>query len=178
MEDYLVVGRIGRPHGLKGEVAVEPRTDEPDRRFATGLRLHARRDRPGASGASGELTVLGTRWHSGRLLVTFEELADRNAAEEARGTLLVVPVDPEETPEDPEEFYDHQLVGLRVVTPTGEDLGVLTEVVHGAAQDLLAVKVDDREVLVPFVSALVPEVDVAGGRIVVDDRPGLFADTD
>src|SRR3954470_16644537 len=63
MEDYLVVGRIGRPHGLKGEVAVEPRTDEPDRRFAAGLRLHARRDRPGAApGATGELTVLGTRW--------------------------------------------------------------------------------------------------------------------
>jgi 16S rRNA processing protein RimM len=173
-----VVGRIGRPHGLKGEVAVEPRTDEPDRRFAVGARLQTRRDRPGSRpAATSELTVVATRWHSGRLLVTFEEVADRTAAEEARGTMLVVPVDPEEAPEDPEEFYDHQLVGLRVVAPTGEELGVLADVVHGAAQDLLAVRVGDREVLVPFVSALVPEVDVAGGRIVVDDRPGLFAES-
>jgi 16S rRNA processing protein RimM len=177
MEDYLVVGRIGRPHGLKGEVAVEPRTDEPDRRFAAGARLHTRRDRPGSKpAATTAVTVVGTRWHSGRLLVTFEEIADRTAAEEARGTMLVVPVDPGETPEDPEEFYDHQLVGLRVVAPSGEQLGVLTEIVHGAAQDLLVVRVGDREVLVPFVSALVPEVDVADGRIVVDDRPGLFTE--
>lgn len=173
MEDHLVVGRIGRPHGLKGEVSVEPRTDEPDRRFAVGAVLRAERNRPGAPDTT-TLSVTGTRWHSGRLLVTFAEIGDRNAAEDARGTLLVVPIDPDETPEDPEEFYDHQLVGLRVVTPTGEPVGELAEVVHGTAQDLLVVKVGDREVLVPFVAALVPEVDVAGGRIVVDDRPGLF----
>jgi 16S rRNA processing protein RimM len=175
MKDHLVVGRIGKPHGLKGEVSVEPRTDEPDRRFAVGASLRAERNRPGAPDTT-TLTVTDTRWHSGRLLVTFAEIGDRNAAEDARGTLLVVPVDPDETPEDPEEFYDHQLVGLRVVTPTGEPVGELAEVVHGTAQDLLVVKVGDREVLVPFVAALVPEVDVAGGRIVVDDRPGLFAE--
>jgi 16S rRNA processing protein RimM len=173
VEDYLVVGRIGKPHGLKGEVAVEPRTDEPDRRFATGSRLRTQRRRPGTD-AEGELTIRATRWHSGRLLVTFDELADRTAAEGARGTLLVVPVDPEETPEDPEEFYDHQLIGLEVVTVAGDRVGELAEIVHGAAQDLLVVRVGDREVLVPFVAALVPEVDVAGGRVVVDDRPGLL----
>jgi 16S rRNA processing protein RimM len=176
VEDYLVVGRIGKPHGLKGEVSVEPRTDEPDRRFAPGARLHAERSRPGAE-AGATLTVHGTRWHSGRLLVTFEEIADRTAAEDARGTVLVVPVDPDERPEDPEEFYDHQLVGLAVETTAGERVGELVEVVHGAAQDLLVVRAtDDREVLVPFVAALVPEVDLAGGRVVVDDRPGLFAE--
>src|SRR3954447_26837471 len=174
VEDYLVVGRIGKPHGLKGEVSVEPRTDEPDRRFATGARLRTERHRPGA-GAEGELTVEAMRWHSGRLLVTFEEIDGRTAAEEARGTLLVVPVDPDETPEDPEEFYDHQLIGLSVVTTDGEAVGELAEVVHGAAQDLLVVRSGDREVLVPFVSALVPEVDLARRRIVVDDEPGLFS---
>ena len=174
MEDYLVVGRIGRPHGLRGEVSVEPRTDEPDRRFAVGSRLTAERSRPGAA-APAAFTVSGLRWHSGRLLLSFEEIADRNAAEDVRGTLLVVPVDPDETPEDPEEFYDHQLVGLSVVLATGEVVGELTEVVHGAAQDLLVVDAGGREVLVPFVSALVPEVDLEGRRVVVDDRPGLFA---
>jgi 16S rRNA processing protein RimM len=90
--------------------------------------------------------------------------------------LLVVPVDPDERPDDPEEYYDHQLVGLAVVTPDGAPVGRLAEVVHGNAQDLLVVDVDGREVLVPFVSALVPEVDLDGGRIVVDDRPGLLAE--
>jgi 16S rRNA processing protein RimM len=176
VEDYLVVGRIGRPHGLKGEVSVEPRTDEPDRRFTPGARLRTERKRPGGDAVS-SLTVRDTRWHSGRLLVTFEEIADRTAAEDARGTLLVVPVDPSERPEDPEEFYDHQLVGLAVETTSGEQVGELVEVVHGTAQDLLVVRAeDDREVLVPFVAALVPEVDLEGGRIVVDDRPGLFAE--
>src|SRR5690349_16561176 len=138
MSETIVVGRIGRPHGLKGEVSVEPRTDEPDRRFAVGARLTAERNRPGKHDAV-TFTVAGTRWHSGRLLVTFEEIGDRNAAEDARGTVLVVPVDPDETPEDPEEFYDHQLVGLAVVSVDGDALGVLKEVVHGAAQDLLVV---------------------------------------
>jgi 16S rRNA processing protein RimM len=173
VDDYLVVGRIARAHGLKGEVAVEPRTDEPDRRFAAGARLHARRNRPGAV-AHEALTVTGTRWHSGRLLVTFEELADRTAAEEARGTVLVVPVDPEETPEDPDEFYDHQLVGLAVEDADGQRLGTVVAVAHGTGQDLLTVDVDGDEVLFPFVAALVPVVDVRGGRLVVDDRPGLL----
>jgi 16S rRNA processing protein RimM len=175
VEDYLVVGRIGKPHGLRGEVSVEPRTDEPDRRFAVGARLGAERNRPGQH-EERTFTVAGTRWHSGRLLVTFEEIVDRNAAEDARGTVLVVPVDPGERPADPEEFYDHQLVGLAVVSVDGEPLGELTEVVHGAAQDLLVVDHDGREVLVPFVSELVPGVDLAEGRVVVDDRPGLFAE--
>jgi 16S rRNA processing protein RimM len=175
VEDFLVVGRIGKPHGLKGEVSVEPRTDEPDRRFAAGATLRVERNRPG-SGSQGDetLTVRGIRWHSGRLLVTFEGIDGREAAEAARGTVLVVPVDPDETPEDPEEFYDHQLVGLAVESPDGDRLGTVTRVEHAGAQDLLVVDADGRSVLFPFVRALVPVVDVAGGKVVVDDRPGLF----
>ena len=173
MDDYLVVGRIGRPHGLRGEVAVEPRTDEPNRRFATGARLRTERSRPGAQPHE-SLTVLATRWHSGRLLVTFDEIGDRTAAEEARGTMLVVPVDPDETPEDPEEFYDHQLIGLSVEDTDGRQFGKVTAVEHTGGQDLLHLEVDGEDVLFPFVTALVPVVDVPGGRIVVDDRPGLL----
>ncbi len=162
-DDYVVVGRIGPAHGLRGEVFVEPRTDEPERRFATGSRLDT---------SGGPLTVAGARTHSGRLVVRFEEIADRTAAEASRGTELSVAIDAGESPEDPEEFYDHQLVGLRVETTTGEVVGELERVEHNAAQDLLVIRTPEREVLFPFVSALVPEVDVHGGRIVLDDRPG------
>ncbi len=165
MDDYVVVGRIGPAHGLKGEVFVEPRTDEPERRFATGALLQA---------ADGPLTVAAARTHSGRLVVRFEEITDRNSAEAARGTELTALVDTAEAPEDPEEFYDHQLVGLRVVTVEGEVVGELARIEHNAAQDLLVIGTPEREVLFPFVSALVPEVDVPGGRIVIDDRPGLL----
>ena len=170
-----MVGRIGKPHGLQGEVSVEPRTDEPERRFAAGATLHVESRRPGA-GSKGDdtFTVRTSRWHSGRLLVTFEEISGRTAAEEARGTLLVVPMDPDEQPDDPEEFYDHQLVGLTVESPEGVRLATVTDVEHNGAQDLLVLDVEGRSVLFPLVRALVPEVDVRGGRIVVDDRPGLL----
>jgi 16S rRNA processing protein RimM len=165
VEDYVVVGRIGPAHGLRGEVFVEPRTDEPERRFAAGSVLHT---------DAGTLTVDAARTHSGRLVVRFAEIDGRDAAEAARATELRVPLDVTERPEDPEEFYDHQLVGLRVVTVDGADVGELDRIEHNAAQDLLVIRTSAREVLFPFVNALVPEVDVSGGRIVIDDQPGLL----
>jgi 16S rRNA processing protein RimM len=165
VEDYVVVGRIGPAHGLRGEVFVEPRTDEPERRFAAGAVLHT---------DAGTLTVDAARTHSGRLVVRFAEIDGRDAAEAARATELRVPLDVTERPEDPEEFYDHQLVGLRVVTVDGADVGELDRIEHNAAQDLLVIRTSAREVLFPFVNALVPEVDVSGGRIVIDDQPGLL----
>jgi len=172
MADSVVIGRIGRAHGIKGEVSVEPRTDEPERRFAVGNVLDTRT--PGGDVRSSALTVTGLRWHQGRMLVRFAEFPDRTAAEAARGTLLEVRIQPDESPEDPEEFYDRQLVGLQVRTTDGGEAGTVTGVIHGAAQDLLAIKNNGREVLVPFVNALVPEVNVADGFIVVADRPGLL----
>jgi 16S rRNA processing protein RimM len=178
----VVVGRIGRPHGIRGEVSVEPRTDEPDRRFVAGAVLATEAPRgPAPTGAQRPqaLTVKASRWHQDRLLVTFEELADRTAAEGARGLVLLADVPEGARPEDPEEFYDHQLVGLRVVTTDGDDVGELTQVVHGSAQDLLVVRTTDgRDAMVPFVSALVPEVDLDGGRVLVADRPGLLTPLD
>lgn len=180
--DYVVVGRIGRPHGIRGELSVEPRTDEPERRFADGAVLDTRK---GAH--EGTLTVASTRWHQGRLLVHFEGVQDRNHAEELRGTELRTTIDPDELPDDPEEFYDHQLVDLRVEDLDGNEVGRVVGVEHNGAQDLLLIRPSTRRqapdgagsgsetVLFPFVQALVPEVDVAGGRIVVDDRPGLLA---
>ena len=120
-----------------------------------------------------ELTVTGSRWHQTTLLLRFEELTDRTAAESARGLLLHATVSADETPDDPDEFYDHQLVGLAAEDLDGGALGAVTAVLHGA-QDLLQIRTPDgRDALVPFVAALVPEVDLPGGRVVVADRPGL-----
>jgi 16S rRNA processing protein RimM len=172
-DDFLVVGRIGKAHGIKGEVSVEPRTDDPARRFKVGSVLATRSTRPGPA-PSATLTIETIRWHQDRLLMRFVEIPDRNAAEASRGTQLVVPIDPTEVPDDPEEFYDHQLIGLRAEKADGSLIGEVSEVVHGAAQDLLVIHTSTREVLIPFVSALVPLVDVPAGRLVVDDRPGLL----
>lgn len=167
----LVVGRIGRPHGVRGELTVEVRTDSPEHRFAPGSELATDPVK------AGPLVVTGFHWHSGRLLLTFAGVEDRTAAETLRNVLLVVDVDADERPEDPDEYYDHQLVGLAVVGAGGETLGMVADVLHLPSQELLAVTTPDgREVLVPFVVELVPEVDVAGGRVLVTPPPGLFED--
>jgi 16S rRNA processing protein RimM len=168
----VVIGRIGKPHGIRGEVTVELRTDEPERRFAAGTTLRAERPR-GTAAPWPALTVGATRWHQSTLLVRFDELPDRTTAEAARGLLLHTNVDAGEAPDDPDEYYDHQLVGLAAEDLDGRELGQVTSVLHGA-QDLLQIRTPDgRDTLVPFVAALVPEVDVTGGRVVVADRPGL-----
>lgn len=173
----VVVGRVGRAHGVRGEITVELRTDQPERRFAPGSVL-AVETPDGAAHPVESVTVVGSRWHHGRLLVRFEGFRDRNAADALRGTVLLSDVEPGESPDDPEEFYDHQLVGLDVRTTDGDDVGRVEAVVHGPGQDLLVVATGDGEALVPFVSALVPEVDLRAGRVVVADRPGLLAPAD
>ncbi|MEI5675831.1 MULTISPECIES: ribosome maturation factor RimM [unclassified Nocardioides] len=168
----VLVGRIGKAHGIRGDVTVDVRTDEPDRRFAPGsvLRVEAPR---GSSSTLRTLTVERARWHSSRLLVVFEEVPDRTAAEGVRGLLLHAEVPADESPEDPDEYYDHQLIGLTAYDVDGRLLGEVTSLQHGA-QDLLSIRTPEgRDTLVPFVKALVPEVDVRGGRLVVADRPGL-----
>lgn len=163
----VVVGRIGRPHGIRGAVTVEPRTDEPDERFAPDAVLLPQ------SGAS-PLVVRHSQWHSGRLLVEFEGVDDRNAAEALRGTILEVDRSDDARPDDPEEFYDSALVGCAVVTVSGESLGEVTEVAHLPAQDLLVVAREGSELLVPFVSEIVPDVDLEARLITVDPPEGLL----
>lgn len=168
----VLIGRIGKPHGIRGEVTVDVRTDEPELRFEPGARLDARAPK-GSAYTVKALTVEKVRWHQGVLLAKFAEIADRNAAEVARGVLLHAHVDPDESPADPDEFYDHQLIGLTAVNLEGEEIGTVTKLLHGA-QDLLQIRTPDRrDALVPFVTQLVPEVDVAGGKVVIADRPGL-----
>ncbi|WP_432485417.1 ribosome maturation factor RimM [Kineococcus esterisolvens] len=165
-----VVARIGRPHGVRGEVTLELRTDAPGERFAPGAVL--RTDPPGR----GPLTVESARWHSGTLLVAFAEVADRTAVEALRDTLLMADVD-EAAGAEEDAWYPHQLRGLAAVTADGTVLGEVADLITGTAQDLLVVTgTDGREVLVPFVERLVPTVDVAGGRVVLDPPGGLFVE--
>lgn len=169
----LTVGRVARAHGIRGEVCVEVRTDDPDARLAPGATLATDPE------SSGPLEVVTSRWHSGRLLVHFGGVRDRTAAERLRGTGLLVDVAADQRPEDPDEFYDHQLVGLRAVTRAGADVGQVVDVLHLPGQEVLALLGPDGcEVLVPFVAEIVPEVDLVANRIVLDAPPGLLADHD
>jgi 16S rRNA processing protein RimM len=166
-----VVGRIIRPHGLRGELSVEVRTDDPGPRYANGSVLGT--DPPQA----GPLTVTASRWHSGRLLVSFAEVVDRTDAELLRGVLLTVDAAEVPPPQEPDEFHDHQLTGLTVVTVSGELVGTVSDVLH-YGQDLLSVTpaagTSRQQVLVPFVAAIAVEVDLAAGKVVIDPPPGLL----
>ncbi|WP_263165294.1 ribosome maturation factor RimM [Streptomyces sp. SCSIO ZS0520] len=167
----LVVARIGRAHGIKGEVTVEVRTDEPELRLAPGAVLAT------DPASVGPLTIETGRVHSGRLLLRFAGSGDRNAAEALRGTLLIAEVDPEQQPEDPEEFYDHQLLDLDVVTADGTEVGRITEISHLPSQDLFIVeRPDGSEVMIPFVEEIVTAIDLDAQRAVVDPPPGLIDD--
>jgi 16S rRNA processing protein RimM len=167
----LVVGRVGRPHGLRGEVTVEVRTDDPAQRFAVGSVLTTN------PAERGPLTISTARWHLGRLLVMFEGYADRDAAEELRDTFLEIDSVDLKPLDDPEEFYDHDLIGLEVVTVGGEPVGAVKDVLHHG-QNLLVVAGSGArtgaEVLIPFVTPIVPEIDLAGRRLVIDPPPGLL----
>lgn len=167
----VVVGRVAKAHGLRGDVLVDVRTDEPARRFTVGARLHT---------ARGDLTVASMAWHGTRLLTRFEEVDGRDAAEALRGAELCLDVLADERPDDPEEFYDHQLIGLLVIDVEGRPVGTVSAVTHQPAQDVLSVRNDGgesagaetgegagAETLVPFVRELVPTVDLAAGRIVL-----------
>ncbi|MET9474292.1 ribosome maturation factor RimM [Streptomyces sp. NPDC002917] len=168
----LVVARIGRAHGIKGEVTVEVRTDEPELRLGPGARLAT------DPAANGPLTIETGRVHSGRLLLRFEGVRDRTAAEALRNTLLIADVDPAELPEDPEEFYDHQLIDLDVVLADGTEIGRITEISHLPSQDLFIVeRPDGSEVMIPFVEEIVTEIDLEEQRAVITPPPGLIDDS-
>lgn len=177
----LVVARVGRAHGLRGEVSIEVRTDAPDQRFVKGAVLHVEdgslRRSLESSGTATTLTLGRVRDNNGTLLLTFDEVTDRTAAEALRNAVLEVEVP--ETSDEPDAWYDHELVGLTAVGPAGEKLGEVVAVQHPGAQDLLVVRtVKGEDRLVPFVGALVPEVDPKAGRIVLDPPPGLLEDLD
>lgn len=165
-----MVGRIGRPHGVRGELSVEPRTDEPERRFAVGQQLRVDGDRR-------LLEVTAKRWHQGRLLLTLSGVADRTAAEGLRNKLLLADVDEREPAGDDDDFWDRDLIGLAVHTHDGVVAGEVTAVIHLDHQDLLAVHTPDGERLIPFVEALVVEVRPSDGWLRLADVAGLVEDT-
>jgi 16S rRNA processing protein RimM len=200
----LIVGHIGKPHGIRGELLVTVRTDEPEARFVAGsvFTTQVPRDRrvgtgparggpigvPGAAPAAGAaagpgvlfripetLTLESLRWHQGRVIAVFEGIHDRNVAEQLRGVLLCVDSAEIPPPDDPDEFNDHQLVGLSVVTVDGETLGEVVRIDHAPASDLIVVRRPaGGEAFIPFVRQIVPEVDIPGRKVVVDPPGGLF----
>ncbi|MFE7131322.1 ribosome maturation factor RimM [Streptomyces sp. NPDC057638] len=167
----LVVARVGRAHGIKGEVTVEVRTDEPELRLGPGAVLAT------DPADRGPLTIESGRVHSGRLLLRFAGVRDRNGAEALRNTLLIAEVDPAVVPEDPDEYYDHQLIDLDVVTEDGTEVGRITEISHLPSQDLFIVeRPDGSEVMIPFVTEIVTSLDLDEQRAVINPPPGLIDD--
>jgi 16S rRNA processing protein RimM len=166
--ELITVGRIGPAHGNRGDVFVEPWTDLPEVRFAAGSVLLA------DPAANGPLTVESWRLHGGKLLVHFAGVDDRDAVTALRATRLLVPAGSRPPLEDPNDFYDSDLVGLLAISVTGSQLGEVREVVHLGAADYLLVDVSGVERLVPFVVAIVPVVDIAGGKVLIDAPEGLF----
>ncbi len=155
----LLVGRIGRAHGILGEATIEVRTDEPDRRFAIGNKLQ--------SDAHGGLTIISGRVHNGILLLGFEGYTDRNAIEKLRNVLLYCDVDINEPGIDVDDYHVLQLIGCAAHLESGEVIGEVTDVINLPGQDLLAIKTDAGEILIPFVRQLVPVVDIAARKVVV-----------
>jgi 16S rRNA processing protein RimM len=164
----VVVGRIGRPHGVRGEVTVEVRTDDPELRFAPGTVLVT------DPADRGPLTLTGRRWHREVLLLSIEGVDSREQAEELRDTQLVVPVAELPALEDPDDFYDHQLVGLTARLLDGSLLGEVTAVRHEGGDLLVVRRPGGDEALIPCVRAIVPTVDLAAGSVVVDPPEGLL----
>lgn len=166
----VVVGRIAKAHGIGGELSVEVRTDSPDQRFVEGAVLTA----SARGGGRSRLTVSAVRPHGSRLLVRFDEVTGRDAAEAMRGALLLADTAQLTPIDEPDEYYDHQLEGLAAELTDGTPAGTVTEVVHSPGGELLAIDRSGRTALVPFVRAIVIEVDLHGGRVVLDPPEGLL----
>ena len=166
----IVLARIGKPHGLRGEVTVQLHTDEPERRFAVGQVLET--EAALGSGVPRQLTIRSTRVHNGIWLLTFEEIPDRTGAEGLRGTRLVLD-EAAGAEQDEDAWSEDDLRGLEVRDSAGEVLGEVTGLEVGAAQDRLVVELTDGvTAYVPFVEAIVPTI--ADDHVVVDAPPGLF----
>ena len=174
MADQLLVARIGKPHGLRGEVTVQVHTDDPERRFVDGATFDTEAT-PG-TGVPRRLTIASTRVHRGIWLLGFAEIPDRTGAESLRGTRLYVDPDQlEDEGDDDEGWYEDDLVGLTVVRTDGSTVGEVVGLETRPAQDLLVVRLrDGSEALVPFVEAVVPEVDLDARRVVIDPPAGLL----
>ena len=163
----LVVARIGRAHGVNGEATIEVRTDLPEERFIVGSVFVTE------PSSFGPLTITSVRNHNGTLLLGFKEVKDRTAVEKLRDVLLLADVDISEGG-DEDNFHIQELLGCRVVTDTGVEVGIMTDLVQLPGQDLLAVDHNGREILIPFVLEIVPEIDVENKVITITPPEGLL----
>jgi 16S rRNA processing protein RimM len=168
----LVIGRIGRPQGLKGEVTVEVRTDRPEERFALGSSVLT------DPAERGPLTIRSVREQSGRLILAFDQAADRTQAELLRNVLLVADVDLDQPGDDEDDFHDQQLMGMAVQLADATLVGTVVDVIHLPSQDMLAVESAHGEILVPFVREIVPVVDLPTRTITIAPPPGLLPDAE
>ncbi|MCL2735875.1 MAG: ribosome maturation factor RimM [Propionibacteriaceae bacterium] len=166
----VIVGTLGRAHGLSGEIFVDLRTDSPQERFRPGAVLWA--------GESHPLEVVSFRIQSGRGLVRFADVSDRTHAEALTGARLVAHVPLDENADEDGVYFDHQLMGLTVVTTAGIEVGTVARIDHMGFQDMLVVATATGDRLVPFVDDLVPEVDLVNARVVVHAIPGLLEDAE
>ena len=155
----LLVGRIGRAHGILGEATIEVRTDEPDRRFAIGNKVQ--------TDSQGELTITSGRVHNGILLLGFAGISDRNAIEKLRNVLIYCDVDIDEPGIDEDDYHVLQLIGCAAHLESGVKIGEITDVINLPGQDLLAIATENGEILIPFVHQLVPVVDVKAKKVIV-----------
>lgn len=167
--ERVLVGTLGKPHGLRGELTVFLRTDEPERRFAPGASVEV-----GPGGRP--MTVVSGRSHSGTWLLVLDGVTDRTAAETLRGAEVWARVPAGDVPDAEGEFYDRQLVGLGVRDSSGATIGRVASMLHHPGQDLLVVDAAGTERLVPFVAALVPVVDVDAGFVQLAEIGGLLED--
>lgn len=178
----LVVGRIVKSHGIRGEVVVDIRTDSPEERFAKGSALTTRTRKSKGSSVPETLNIEAARNHSGRLLVRFEGVGSRDDADALRGVELLVDSASFEPLQDDDEFYDHQLEGLDVRVDDAEapSIGQVSEVLHTPAGEVLSITTSAdgpharREVLVPFIEQFVPTVDLTAGAVVITPPEGLL----
>ncbi|HEY1485311.1 MAG TPA: ribosome maturation factor RimM [Micromonosporaceae bacterium] len=169
----LIIGSIVRAHGVRGELVVYVTTDEPEDRYVAGSVLHT------DPATAGPLTIEAVRVYTAggrpQMLITFDGVYDRDTAERLRGVKLLVDASDVKPSDDPDEFHDFELVGLSVTLENGENVGEIIRINHGPGADLLIVKrPDGRQTLIPFVKAIVPSVDVAGGRVVITPPEGLL----
>jgi len=162
----LIVGRIGRVHGVRGEVTVEVRTDSPEERFQVGTQIAT------DPAKFGPLTITGQRWHNGILLLTIDGVSDRGAAEKIKNVLLMAEVDISES--DTDEFHVQLLIGSTIELVDGTVLGTIDDVLTTKGQNLLSFIRGGKQVLIPFVKAIVPTVDIAARKVVITPPEGLI----
>ncbi|MDQ1607409.1 MAG: rRNA processing protein RimM [Microbacteriaceae bacterium] len=171
-ETQLRVGRLTKAHGLKGAIKLELYTDTPEQRFTPGS-VFTLQVPTGSKWHGKTLELAELRWYNGHPVGFFKGVDDRSEAETLIKAILWVNQDPAELPEEEDAWYDHQLVGLKALRD-GEVVGLIARVDHLPAQDLLAIATDHGEVLVPFVKAIVPSVDIEAGTVTLTPPPGLL----